>query len=249
MLGWAGVSQAENTFFWRMEGTTLSGTDDHDAGDTSIELSGTAAINGTAALVGSNGVQILTAGDHARWDSSTALISPTVGSVGFRVRVQTWANGGTFWYVRGSSYTYAIRIAMVSGDELRLQFNEDSGVSTLDTTAANLATDTTYIVTASWDQPANARRLRVYNSSNVLIQEVSDLTTAYTAPVDLATTNGARVGDATGANAAYYIDNLFLDDTWAGADEILCNNSITSYTAYAACSGGARPGGLLLGVW
>jgi len=237
-LGWAGVSQAENLFMWRAEGTTLSGTDDNPGTDTSATASGTPAINGTAALVGSNGIQVDSAGDHYRLDAETAVINRLTGSIGFRVRIQTWGASASLFHVRGSSYTYAIYIRMQGTDELRLQINEDSNVSTLDTTAANLATDTTYFITASWDQPNNARRIRVYDSNDTLLHTTEDTATAYTAPVDLVTSDGMRFGDTTGTSTAYYLDNIFIDDTYAGADEILCNRSITAFSAYAACGGG-----------
>lgn len=248
-LGWALPSEAAVTFFWRAEGTTLSGTDDLPGADTSATATGAPAINATAALVGSNGIQVDAGGEHYTLDND--VVDRLVGSVGFWIRIQTWAAGGTFWYVRGSSYTYAIRVAMVGTDELRLQFNEDVNVSTLDTTAANLATNTTYFVTASWDQPNNDRRLRVYDSSGTLIHEAEDTSTAYTAPVDLAAaSNGHRFGEASGAGAAFYLDNIFVGGVYADADTFLCNRSITTYTSYAACGGGsAAPRGLLLGVY
>jgi hypothetical protein len=231
--GWAAVS-----FFWRAEGTTLSATDDLPAGDTSVTLNGTAAVNGTAALVGSNGVQLSAASDNARLDSNTTLIDPLVGSVAFWVRIQTWTNGASVFYVRGSNFAYNIELYMTGTDELRLHINEDGAGSTLDTTAANLVTGTTYFVTFSWDQPNSDRRIRVYDSSGSLIQQVEDTSTAFTAPVDLATSDGLRIGEARGFSGAAYMDNIFIGKAYTDADTFLTNRSITSYTSYGGGGGG-----------
>lgn len=238
VLGWGIPSEAAISFFWRAEGTTLSGTDDLPAGDTSVTLNGTAAVNATAGLIGTNGVQVLTFSDNARLDSNTTLIDPTVGSVGFWFRIQTWSNGASLFYVRGSNFAYNIELYMTGTDELRLHFNEDGSGSTLDTTAANLATGTTYFCTFSWNQPANDRRIRVYNSSGTLIHEVEDTSTAFTAPVDLATSDGLRIGEARGFAGAVYIDNIFIGKAYGDADDFLTNRSITSYTSYGGGGGG-----------
>lgn len=229
------------SFFWRCEGTTLSATDDLPGTDTSATLNGSAAINATAALIGSNGLQITTASDQARLDSDTTIIDPLVGSVAFWFRVQTWAAGTSLFYIKGSNFAYNIELYLVGTDELRLHINEDGSGSTLDTTAANLVTNTTYFTAFSWNQPANSRRIRVYNSSGTLLHEVEDTSTAFTAPVDLATTDGFRPGEARGFSGAAYLDNIFIGKAYGDADDFLTNRSITSYTSYTT-GGGPTPG-------
>ena len=229
------------TFFWRCEGTTLSGTDDLPGADTSATANNSPAISATAALIGSNGVLIDAAGESYLLDSEAGIINRLTGSVAFWFRPQAWANGAGIWRAEGSSFDQNLGIMMTGTDELRFVVNLEGTQANLDTTAANIAVDTTYFVTASWDQPNNDRRIRVYDASGSLIQEVEDTATAYTAPTDLVGTDTFYVGESAGVGSpAYYIDNIFVGSAYADADAFLTNRSITSYTQYG---GGAAPAG------
>jgi hypothetical protein len=231
------------SFFSRCEGTTLSATDDLPGSDTSAALNGTAAINGTAALAGANGLQILAAGDTYRVDSETGIIDRMVGSLAFLFRVQTWANGASLCYVRGSSFDQNFMVLMLGSSgsgNLRFRINDQgAGQTTLDLSGNAIALNTTYYADISWDIAANDRRIRLYDfAGGTLLDSAEDLTTALTAPADLVGTDGVRLGESAGIGSpAYYLDNFFIGKAYADADAFLANRAITSYTQYG---GGAQ---------
>ncbi len=234
------------SWFSRCDGATLSGTDDLPGSDTSVSLNGTAAINGTAALVGGNGLQILAAGDTYRVDSETGIIDRLVGSLGLVFRVQTWANGASLCYVRGSSFDQNFMVFLLGSSgsgNLRFRINDQgSGQTTLDLTGNAVALNTTYYADISWDIGANDRRIRLYDfAGGTLLDSAEDLVTALTAPADLVGTDGLRLGESAGIGApAYYLDNVFIGKAYADADAFLANRAITSYTQYSV--GGGSPG-------
>jgi hypothetical protein len=231
------------TFYWRCEGTTLDATNDYNANlpTEAATVDAAPAINATAAKYGSNGVEI-NAAEGYRFDAATTNVNRLTGSVGFWVNVQTWLNARAFLFISGSFFEYSIGVQMVNDTEIRLRINDQSATlaSSFDTTAASMATATWYFVTASWDQPNNKRRIRVYNSAKSLIQQVEDTTTAYSAPTDLVLTDGIYIGEGNGLGGAldYYLDNIFIGNAYADADTFLTNADITSYTQYGAGGGG-----------
>lgn len=231
------------SFFSRCEGTTLSGTDDLPGADTSVTLNGTAAINATAALVGSNGIQILAAGDSYRLDADTGVIDPQVGSIACWFNVQTWTNGNSLFQIRGSNFAYNLTLMTIGASgsgNLRFRINDGgAGQTDLDLSTNALALNTTYFATISWDIAANDRRIRVYNASGTLIEQNEDLVTALTAPTDLSVADGMRFGEVMGAGSgAFYLDNIFIGKAYADADDFLTNRSITTYTNYSVGGGG-----------
>jgi hypothetical protein len=124
--------------------------------------------------------------------------------------------------------------------EVRFTINQDGDQSDLVTADADLALNTTYFITASWDQPNNSRRVRVYNSSGTLITGVEDTSTPFTAPADLGGTDRMLFGEVAGVTAAYYIDNIFIGDGYPDADTFLTYRNITSYTQYGVNSVNAK---------
>lgn len=227
------------TFFWRCESATLDGTDDYTAGtDTTGTANASVAINATAALVGSNGIQVTGASDHYRFDSENAVTNPSVGSVGFWVRVTSWAAPSSLITVLGNPTSNSMVLentGSAGAGNFILSFN---ATDTLTTTYGALDAGITYFVTFSWNQPASDRRIRIYSSAGSLLHETEDTSTAFTAPANLANTDRMRFGEASGAALAMYMDNIFIGDAYADADAFLTNRSITSYTAYGGGGGG-----------
>lgn len=226
------------TFFWRCEGATLSGTDDLPGADTSATANGAVAINGTAALVGSNGIQSATSGEHYRLDAEAAVIDPLAGSLAFWFRVQTWVQNAILIYLGGTSGSNSIHIALAGNGaptrNLRLRIETATGPTAinLDLAGSLVELNTTYFATASWDNAANDRRVRLYDSSGTLLDSTEDTSTSYTAPTELVATDKLRIGEAGGFASAFYIDNVFIGKAYADADTFLTNRSITSYTQY-----------------
>ncbi|MDO8357281.1 MAG: hypothetical protein Q7U76_12900 [Nitrospirota bacterium] len=229
------------SFYSRLNGLTLSAVDDLPGTNPVGTLNGAAVINATAALAGSNGLQVLGAGDAFKLDAETAIINPLVGSLGFLFRVQTWAAGATMLRIRGSSYLYNMGIYMIGASgsgNLRLRINEeDASQIDLDGAYAGIQLNTTYYCDASWDQPNNDRRIRLYDASGVSLNVVENTSVAFTAPVDLTHPNGFSIGEAAGMGTpAIYIDNAFLGKAYADANDFLSNRNITSYTQYSVAS-------------
>ena len=232
------------TWFSRFEGTTLSAVDDLPGTDTSVTLFGTAAINATAALVGSNGLQVLTTADNARVDSETGVINRLTGSCGLCLRVSTWTAGSTVCLFVGAAFGDNLTLYLVGasgGGNLRFHINEGgTGDNNIVTLGNAMVTGTTYFVTFSWDQPANSRRIKVYNfGTGAVVDSREDTSTAFTAPADLVASDGLRFGEANGAGApAYFLDNAFIGSAYTDESLFLLNRAITSYTQY---SSGASP--------
>ena len=225
------------TFFWRCEGTTLDATDDYyGASDNTATAAGTPAINATAALIGSNGLQVDGASDHYQFNNQT---NPTVfssaGSVGFWIRWQAYTTGATHFYVRATtSDTQSLRLSTLGTNRLRFQIRNDASSHSLDMATMTIANATTYFCTASWDIAADLSRVRMYDSGGTLIEEATstdDLAAAQPAALD--STSGVRFGEMDGVASTCYIDNIFIGSAYADADTFLTNRSITSYTGYS----------------
>lgn len=248
------LAHADLTFFWRVEGTTLSGTDDYTAGaDTSATLT-TATIDGTAALVGLNGLNVGAASARADFNSETAVVDRTVGSIGFHLNIQTF--GATrLAQARGTNSSNQLTVQMLgtdtaTGREIRLSIQDQTaGTANLDTTAFDMATATHYFVTASWDQPNNKRRIRLYTVSGstcTLSQTREDTTTGFTAPTELAFVGAGMVFGSSATSAGYYMDNIFWGKAYDDEATFATNCGITSYTSYSAGGASGVPNGLML---
>lgn len=225
-------------FFWRCEGTTLDGTHDYSAGDTSATATGSAAIATAAVKVGSNGVECVNGTDYYAFDSaSIATIDQGSMACWFQYKTAVPTAGYLIpLTIREQSPAQTddlIGIQSEASQELRLSLRkEGSAIVTLATTAANLAIDTWYFVTASWHLSADKRRIRVYDASGSLIQEVEDTST------DLAgctpgTVDTIRVGNNSSHTSGVYVDNVFIGDAYADADTFYSKRDITSYTQYS----------------
>lgn len=237
------------TFFWRCEATTLDGTDDFSAGDTTATANNTPAISATGARIGTNGLVFDAVSE--RYDFNPASIwNRLTGSAAFSFQFPSAipSAGQIFLFIRANaSANDNISVEIGASQELTLRIRNSTGTNvTLTTTAVNLTAGNWYSVVIRWDQPNNDRSISVYNSSDVLIETVSDTTTAYDAPTALDATNGFRLGDSSGSIGTLYIDNVFVADSYS---EPLENNlSITSYTSYNSGGAAAPKRMLLLGV-
>lgn len=220
-------------FFWRCEGTTLDGTHDFTAGDTSATANGSATISAVSPLIGSN--SILTAGSasHFRFDSGS-IIAAAEGSLSLSFRITTWVANGTLFTIFGSSTDNFIQVLMTGTDELRFQIGSATGPTdiSLDTTAANIATGTDYRLIVRWQDSTNSRYIGVFNSSDALISETEDTTTNWVVPTELSGSDRARFGDTGGALSVFRLDNIAIADDYAEPLEDFFQ--ITSYTDYGA---------------
>ena len=228
-------------FYWRCEGTTLDGTHDYSAGDTTASANNSVSISATAAKLGSNG---LLADAVNEWYSfsSASIVTIDQGSVGFWLQWKTGVpavGDVTGLRIRELANNNAIQIKYTTSNEVQLDIAKDGvGSITLNTTAANCAVDNWYFITISWHLSADKRRIRVYNSSGTLINAAEDTST------DLATNTPSaldtiQIGNPDSSHAnQIWIDNIFVGSEYADADDFLTNRDITSYTSYSA---GAPP--------
>lgn len=237
-------------FFWRCEGTTLSGTDDYSIGDTSATANGTpgASIDPAAALVGSNGILVTAGNNHFRFDNTAGasqIVDRSAGAVAFWFRIDT--NPAALlplFMVRGANANdyiafYANTGFNTSTGVCRLQYRStDTGGATVNViaTGTGLAEDTTYFGIIAWDQPNSLAGIWIYDSGGSLLQSATS-SAAIVAPLDLNLNTGLRIGESTGSSVTCHIDNVFIGDAYADKDTFLTNRSITSYTAYGG--GGA----------
>lgn len=240
------------TFFWRCEGTTLSGTDDYveSGGDTTPTAGGSPSIAAGGAFVGTNGI-IATVGTNYRFDTTTAVFDRTVGSFGMLFRANTWYNGARVIMIRGSAAANQYSIELTGAGEIVAKVGDPDG-ATVDaaTTTASLATDTDYGVIMRWDQPNSLLRIEVYSDplgTPTLIQGVTN-SSGFTAPADLVAGDRFRIGENSGGGGSFDIDNIFVSKVYA--EPIEDNFGITSYTEYGSVGGGSvvYPSLLLLGV-
>lgn len=225
------------TFYWRCEGTTLDGTHDFTAGDSTATLNSAAAINTAAVRYGTNGLDCPTSSDNATFTVSTNdLANPAAGAMAAWVRITTWGSAATLLSATGSTGNDFYVLMMTGTDELRFSSKRNGGSTfNLDTTAANLATGNWYFVGFAWDQAANDRRIVVYDSNMSLIENRTDLTTAYDQPTDIIS---LRIGEGNVTASDTHIDNVFVGSAYADLDDFITNATITSYTSYTTGGGG-----------
>lgn len=229
------------TFFWRCEGTTLSGTDDLPGADTSAAATGSPEISATAALVGSNGILINANNEYYSLNSEDAVLNSAAGAIGFWFRSQSFAADSDVIRLRfnsgDSSDWVGVVTSTTTNNHLVFLFRTSGvGYTVLDSTYA-ISNDTTYFVIVKWDNAANDRRIEIYNSSGTLLQADEDLATSWTAPAEAyPVTDGMAFGGPS-SSINFYLDNIFIGTAWADGDAFLTNRSITSYTAYGAGGG------------
>lgn len=241
------------TFFWRCEGTTLDGTHDFSAGDTTAAAQNSATLDAAAARIGSSGILVNASGKHYRFDPAS-IASLSEGAIGFWFRVG--GSQGTMVILRGSSETNHIRVDLTGlGARVLLSIgNAANGSVSLNTNLGTVNEDITtgawYFVVVRYDISNDRRRVEVYDADMVLIQYHTDLTTDLSAygPAAFDSSDGIRVGDIGGWTSStnyLHIDNLFIADDY---DEPLQDFAdITSYTEYGvSASAPSKSLGLLL---
>ncbi len=221
------------TFFWRCEGTTLRGTDDYveSGGDTTPTAGGTPSIAAGGAIVGSNGI-IAGTGANYRFDTTTAVFDPTVGSFGMLFRINTFNNSARPLMIRGTTAANQYSLQLVGADEIKFMVgNPDGSNVSATTTSANLVVDTDYGIVCRWDQPNSHLVIELYSTplgTPALLQSVD--AGAFTAPTELAAADRFRLGENGGVGGSFDIDNVFVSKTYA--EPIESNFAITSYTSY-----------------
>jgi hypothetical protein len=127
----AACNEANITFFWDCEDTTIQ-TDqdcvsggDFTAGDTSAVAASSAAINSDAVKHGTNGCDFPTSGDHYQFSTDIANIidGGNDGKVAFWFRVDaSWTTGRNLFVARETGNGYGLTIMLSGTDELSVQW-------------------------------------------------------------------------------------------------------------------------------
>lgn len=226
------------TFFWRCEGETLDATHDFTAGDNSATVQNSVSISNTAAIVGSNGILIGAGNSHYRFDGASIVSGLRAeGAYGFWFRLTSHTGTPALTIIRGVSandfYTVLTSGNWTAGTgniTFQRRSSDTGGAQvSITTDSGNLAINQTYFVVVRWDQPNSLSTVEIYNSSLTLIDSATN-NSAFVQPLDLNTTAGIRIGEASGTAITGWIDNFFIADSY---DEPIVQNAlITSYTDY-----------------
>ena len=223
------------TFFWRCEGTTLSGTDDYveSGGDSTPTAGGTPSIAAGGAIVGTNGI-IAGTGSNYRFDTGTAVFDPTVGSFGMLFRINTFNNQARPLMIRGATAANQYSLQLSGTSEISFIVGDPDGTHVAaTTTSAGLVTDTDYGLVCRWDQANSHLVIEVYSDPTgtpTLLDSVD--AGAFTAPTELAAGDRFRLGENGGVAGSFDIDNVFVSKVYA--EPIEDNFGITSFTQYGA---------------
>lgn len=220
------------TFFWRAENsTTLDGTHDYSAGDTTatannaIEFSSAQAAVGTYSILANQGVEYY-------WFDSASIFSVSQGSAGFWFRITSFTAGATLMdFYDASEVGSSIYVETTGTDELRMRISRvGQGVTDIATTTANIAVDTWYFCVIRWHESNQDGRIEVYNSSMALLDSNENLSVTSTHFPLNANVDRFLLGDINNNNPNAYIDNIFVADTYS--EPLEDNATITSYTQY-----------------
>lgn len=210
------------TLWWRCEGTTLDHpANDYSAGDTTATLYNAATINTDAVMVGTNGLDIPGADDHAYFAvSSSDIIDVSIGRIGFYFKYTTWVNNTPVIDVRldGSNY---FSLEIQSEDGLKLYWT-DGGTARTALTIDNAGLSSpgvAYFIEMAWDTSANYRE--------VFVDGVSQGSDSSSTIGSFAATE-LNIGESYSGNAVdYHIDNVMVSNSKSRDFNILKNE--TSY--------------------
>ena len=236
-------------FFCRCEGSTLDGTHDYSAGDTTWALSN-ASFTNTAPKVGTNSLAITANSGNAQLDiSSQDLIAGAQGAVGFWFRVGTWQNGGSLFNASNSSAPNDnIRVYMTGTDELVFGYRQNGGSNFLVTTdGANIALDTWYFVVGRWHFANDIQSIEIYTADTGAAVYTNNVPNAPFDGTAVTSYDNLTIGNIGSNISQAYFDNIFIADTYDEAIEDY--RVITSYTEYGVSGSvaGSVMGGKLLG--
>jgi len=232
------------TFFWRCEGTTLTGPNDFSAGDTTATAVSLVAIASGAAKFGSNGLDAnVTSGDYYEF-ASASIFDVGANAIGFKLQIKaTGADTEIFTVYNAGAPSDQVSLTTSGTDELQLRHRVNGGDNnTFTTTAADMAVDTWYGVVLRWDAAADLQRIEVYNDAGTLLHGV----TSSTAISPQGALTIWKIGTDNGS-ARFWIDNIVVGNSYSDPIETWINYS-TGYTQISGGGGTPLKQLLLLGV-
>lgn len=199
--GMAVDNYSDITFWWRCEGTTLDGSDDHTNGeDSTATLASSAAINTDAVKIGTNGLDCPSADDRAEFtDSTDGMLDPESFRVGMWVYINSWPTNYDGVFVRKDSGAADIYLNYrYTEHTLRLNYG-----AVLATTTATLSLSTWYFV--EYAAELSSDTLKIYIDGVERASSSASLSTP--------TAGGyVRIGEGVGADGDFYIDNVIISN-------------------------------------
>lgn len=237
----AGPAQSAILFFARCESTTLDGTHDFSAGDTTWDANSTSSSFASGAgMVGTNGLLITSAPQVMRMDLANDIVLPSQGSFAFLFRFTAWPAFTKLVAIRGSTTDYQFSVwTHASSDVMVAYLGNDEGTNiNFNLEGLNLQTNTIYGVVYRWNQSTGTFRLEVYSSpltSPSLIAGAQD-TTGWTVFPDMTRTGGFSWGDNSGGVSTenVHFDNIMVSDTYGETLQDFLQ--YTSYTQFSSSS-------------
>lgn len=221
------------TFFWRCESSTLDGTHDYSAGDTTGADTASPTYT-TPAFAGTNSLNADNFLSFVEFASSS-IYSAGEGCCALAFYMPTWGGATFAAFQDDATPNNHLRISTsgASGSggisvEVEEQLESTDTVSTGD---IGLASATWYFIIVSWDEAATTIRIQTYNSSGVEIDTTTD--TAVTAAAWPPSGDEFMFGDTAGDNNDLNIDNVFIGSAYTDSSDFLSNYNITSYTNYS----------------
>jgi hypothetical protein len=223
------------TLYWRVDGTALDAVHDYSVGDTTATANQNPSIGPAGAIIGSNGATFGDGlGDRYVLDNGATpfTTTPGVGAMGCWLRLGATppTNGAGFLEIKNSTEDNDhVRMYLSGTDEINVNLRAvGAGQVDLTTTAADLVALIPYFALFRWNEPANYRRLEVYNANLTLRTAVENAATNYAAP--LSALNRAWIGNSAGNAALYSVDNVFIADDHEEPIQSFAN--IISYLQY-----------------
>ncbi len=235
------------TFFWRFENsTTLDGTHDYSAGDTTATVNSAAAFQTATTVVNGYSGDYPTASDYHSF-ASASIWSNAAGYINVFASafyINTWVAGSMlaqFWEAAATNNHVNVSMSGTSGSgNLNLQMRISGGATTnITLTGNNIALSTLYYYIVRLNRSTGVARIELYNSAGSLIDSAE--TTSIPSADFPSTIDTMLVGESAGGASDFYLDNFFVADTYA--EPIEDNLSITSYTQY----GGGNSAAILIG--
>lgn len=241
------------TFFWRCESTTLDGTDDYSAGDTTATAVNSPAISATQAYRGTYSVlKGSTVGGGYNFNPSSIFPgnvnspSTAVGSFGFAMYWDTDVYdtyGSSLFRFRGTDandmlgiYTAATGTTSAQNIILRTR-NATGGLYEITTTGAAITPGNWFRIIGRFDYPNDDLRIEVWNEAGTLVDSEESLTTDLSTyiPAEVANLLVVGTGPTTSGGDAYF-DNFIVSDEYNGVTP-----AMMQYSSYQDFFSTARP--------
>jgi len=214
----AAPDYSDITFWWRCEGETLDGSDDHtDGGDSTATGNSDAAIDSGLKVVGSNSCDFPSSLDFYAFTDDGGMLPVGSFRLGFYIYATTGADDGGIFrkYHDADEYFY---IRMDGTDDFRVEYKNVSETSQVVTSTNVLPDETWVFVEVAFDDTANT--LEVFING---VSKGSDTTSigAFT------TGDGIRIGEYGGITNDIHMDQIIISN-----DYTRDLNALKDITAY-----------------